>query len=468
MKKNPFDFFQQQEKTDKIKNIVDEGFEEEDKAMTTGELDDVMQSTFEAARKQAVLRRNVYSRLYSAVPPAELVLDNDDSKESRDKRIKVSDYIGGILSEMTIEREKEQELHTEILDGVISYGPIAEFIFDPDVTEVMVNKKDQIFVEKRGKIELTNRVFLSTAHLMQVIQQIVGSLGRVINEKYPMADARLPDGSRVNVIIPPLSVQGPMLTIRKFVTEIISARDLIKINSISEEMARFFQIAVVSRRNIMVSGGTGAGKTTLLNVLSSFIPQNERIITIEDAAELKLAQFHIGRLETRPPDINNEGEIGIGDLFRNSLRMRPDRIIVGECRGAEALDMLQAMNSGHDGSLTTAHANSPKDLLSRLETMCSMAGTVLSISAIRRQIAAAIHLIIHVSRFPDGTRKVSQITEITGMEGETVTRSDIFRFRQTGKDSTGMVIGVFEPTGIVPKFFEDIRELGFKLPMDIF
>lgn len=432
------------------------------------ELDRIMQKTFEEARKHSVFRRNIARKLYGRLSAEALVLDSDDSEESTARRMVVSEAIGQIIAEMHVDKNREQEMHSEILNAIISYGPIAEFIYDPDVTEIMVNHKDQIFVEKAGKLELTERAFLTTAHLLEVIQRIVRPLGRIVNDKNPMADARLPDGSRVNVIIPPLSVQGPMLTIRKFVTEIISARDLIRIGSISEEMSRFFQIAVVSRRNIMVSGGTGAGKTTLLNVLSSFIPQHERIITIEDAAELKLAQFHIGRLETRPPDINQEGEVGIGDLFRNSLRMRPDRIIVGECRGAESLDMLQAMNSGHDGSLTTAHANSPKDLLSRLETMVSMAGTALPVEAIRRQIASAINLIVHVSRYPDGSRKVAQVVEITGMEGDTITRSEIFRYRQTGKDSTGRVLGAFEPTGIVPKFFEDIREMGFKLPMDIF
>lgn len=435
------------------------------------ELDQELQSTqdgVETSREARELKKRIYEILYETVDPRELVLETDDSERSRSQRIAVARHLQNILKSLGISPKDKQKLVAELLDGVISYGPIASYVADPEVTEIMVNKKDQIFTERSGKLHKTDRKFLTTAHLLKVIQRIVGALGRIINEKTPMCDARLPDGSRVNVIIPPLSVQGPMLTIRKFVTEIVQAEDLIELGTISPEMAKFFQVAVLTKRNIMVSGGTGAGKTTMLNVLSSFIPNSERIITIEDAAELKLHQYHIGRLEARPPDIHGEGEVTIGDLFRNSLRMRPDRIIVGECRGAEALSMLQAMNSGHNGSMTTAHANSPSDLISRLETMVSMAGTVLSISAIRRQIASAINMIVHVSRYRDGSRKVSHVTEITGIEGDMITRSDIFRFKQTGVDNNGLVLGRFEATGIVPKFFEEVREMGIKLPLEIF
>lgn len=420
------------------------------------------------ARELKLLKKQVYDRLYDELDPNELVLETDDSERSRNQRIAVARHIQRILKEMGISTKDKQKLVAEILDGVISYGPIASFVVDPDITEIMVNKKDQIFIEREGKLEYTNRKFVSTSHLMKIIQRIVYPLGRLINEQNPMVDARLPDGSRVNAIIPPLAVQGPMLTIRKFVTEIVNAQDLVELGSISPEMAKFFQVAVLTRRNIIISGGSGAGKTTLLNVLSSFIPPNERIITIEDAAELRLSQFHIGRLEYRPPDIHGEGEVTIRDLFRNALRMRPDRIIVGECRGAEALDMLQAMNTGHDGSMTTLHANSPKDALSRLETMVAMAGMGIPIGAIRRQIASSIHLIIHVQRYPDGSRKVAKVTEITGIEGEMITRADIFVFKQTGVGEDGMIKGTFESTGIVPKFFEEVRSMGIHLPMDIF
>ena len=283
-----------------------------------------------------------------------------------------------------------------------------------------------------------------------------------------MVDSRLPDGSRVNVIVPPLAVQGPMLTIRKFVRPIVAAEDLIQLGSMSPNMSRLLQIAVETKRNIVICGGTATGKTTLLNVLSSFIPADERIITIEDAAELQLFQVHVGRLEARPPDINGEGAVTIGDLFRNSLRMRPDRIIVGECRGPEALDMLQAMNSGHDGSITTTHANSTKDALARLETMAMMAGSGLDSRSVRKQIASAVDIIVSLARYADGSRKINMISEMTGMEGETITRLDLFRFRQTGIGEDGKVLGVFEGSGTIPRFYDEVRAQGVTPPMDIF
>lgn len=423
---------------------------------------------FDVDRKTRQLRKEIFDYLYETMPLESLVLEPDDSEKSRKARILVGKQIQGFLQDQRIEPQKHEEIIFSILEGLIAYGPIASFVADPEVTEIMVNKKDQIFIERGGRLEYTTRKFTNTSHLMKVIQRIVYPLGRIINEENPMVDARLPDGSRVNAIIPPLSVQGPMLTVRKFVMEIVSAKNLIELGSISPEIAKFFQVAVLSRRNIMISGGSGAGKTTLLNVLSSFIPREERIITIEDAAELRLSQFHIGRLEARPADLQGRGEVTILDLFRNALRMRPDRIIVGECRGEETLAMLQAMNSGHDGSLTTAHANSPKDLLSRLETMVSMAGTNMPLAAIRRQVSSAIHLIIHVQRYADGSRKVSSVTELTGMEGDTILRSELYKYNQTGIDERGRILGEFRATGLVPKFFEDIRSSGIKLPMDIF
>jgi pilus assembly protein CpaF len=293
-------------------------------------------------------------------------------------------------------------------------------------------------------------------------------VGKSVNERHPMADSRLPDGSRVNVIVPPLSVLGPMITIRKFVRPIVSAEDLVQLGSISSNMGRFLEVAVRTKQNIVISGGTATGKTTLLNVLSSFIPAEERIITIEDAAELQLFQTHVGRLEARPPDANGEGAVTIGDLFRNSLRMRPDRIIVGECRGPEALDMLQAMNSGHDGSITTTHANTTKDAMSRLETMAMMAGSGLDSKAIRKQIASAIDVVVSLARYADGTRKVNMISELTGMEGDTITRLDLFRFRQTHVGSDGRVQGVFESNGAIPRFYDEVRAQGVNPPMDIF
>jgi pilus assembly protein CpaF len=332
----------------------------------------------------------------------------------------------------------------------------------------MVNHPDQVYVEKQGKLVVTQTRFLSTAHLMNHIERILVPLGKTANARHPMVDSRLPDGSRVNVIIPPLAVQGPMLTIRKFVRPLVAAEDLIALGSIGQNMSRFLQVAVETKQNIVICGGTATGKTTLLNVMSSFIPPDERIITIEDAAELQIFQPHVGRLEARPADSHGEGTVTIGDLFRNSLRMRPDRIIVGECRGPEALDMLQAMNSGHEGSITTVHANSTKDVLSRLETMAMMAGSGLDTRAIRKQISSAVDIIVSVARYSDGSRKVNMISELTGMEGDTITRLDLFRFRQTSIGDDGRVQGVFEGTGAVPRFYEEVRAKGNNPPMDIF
>ncbi len=362
----------------------------------------------------------------------------------------------------------KQKLITQIIDEAIGFGPINQLIHDTSVSEIMVNGPDCVYVEKKGRLVRTDVTFKDDQHVMKVIDKIVAPLGRRIDESSPMVDARLPNGSRVNAIIPPLALNGPSITIRKFSEKPFSVRDLINFGTLSPEVAMLLKACVEARLNIVVSGGTGSGKTTTLNVMSSFIPDDERIVTIEDAAELQLAQEHVVRLETRPPNIEGKGAIAIRDLVRNSLRMRPDRIVVGEVRSGEALDMLQAMNTGHDGSLTTGHANSPRDMLSRLETMVLMAGMELPVKAIREQISSAIDLIVQQSRLRDGSRRITHITEITGMEGEIITMQDIFLFRQQGRDEKGRITGSLVSTGIKPKFTEKLEDAGISLPLDIF
>ncbi|MBI4404923.1 MAG: Flp pilus assembly complex ATPase component TadA [Deltaproteobacteria bacterium] len=365
-------------------------------------------------------------------------------------------------------RDEIQKLVKEVLDEALELGPIQDLLADDTVTEIMVNRKDQIYVERSGKLVRTNVSFSGTAQLLSVIERIVAPLGRRIDEKTPYVDARLPDGSRVHAIIPPLSIQGPMLTIRKFAKTRLTAKDLIKYGSLTEEMADFLRACIEARLNIVISGGTGSGKTTLLNVLACFIPSHERIITVEDSAELQLPQDHWGRLESRPANIEGKGEVNIRELVRNTLRMRPDRIVVGECRAGEALDMLQAMNTGHDGSLTTVHSNSPRDCIARLETLVMMAGMELPARAIREQIASAINLIIQQSRIPDGSRKVTSITEVVGMQGEVVTMQEIFAFKRTGMDKNRKVLGKFMATGFIPKFVDELDQQGIKIPRGIF
>lgn len=361
-----------------------------------------------------------------------------------------------------------EQLRRSVINEVVGYGPIHEFIEDPTVNEIMVNGPDMIYVERNGHIERVNRRFRDDEHVMRIIEKIVAPLGRRIDESNPMVDARLPDGSRVNAIIPPCAILGPCLTIRKFSRKPLSPDDLVRLGTMTEDMKRFLEACVKGRLNIIVSGGTGSGKTTTLNALSSFIPHDERIITVEDAAELKLQQEHVVPLETKPPNIEGRGEVTIRDLVRNALRMRPDRIVVGEVRGAEALDMLQAMNTGHDGSMSTLHSNSPRDTLSRLETMVLMAGTELPARAIREQIASAIDLIVHQERLRDGSRKIVNITEVQGMEGDTILLQDIFVFRQTGIDSSGHVVGRHVATGVVPLFIDRIEAEGLSVPREIF
>ena len=385
-------------------------------------------------------------------------------------RVQVEEMIGAVIAEekVAVTRAERAALVMDLLNEIIGLGPIEPLLNDPDVDEVMVNGPYQIYVEKKGKLELSGQRFRDNAHVLQVIDRIVAPLGRRVDEKSPMVDGRLRDGSRFNAVIPPLALSGPTMTIRKFARDPFTMTDLINFGSLTRESAQFLQAAVEGRLNIIVSGGTGSGKTTTLNVLSSFIPSTERIVTIEDAAELQMRQEHVIRMETRPANIEGIGEVSIRDLVRNSLRMRPDRIVVGECRGGEALDMLQAMNTGHDGSLTTAHSNGPRDTLKRLEIMVMMAGFDLPIKAIREQCAMAIQLIVHQERMRDGKRRVTAITEIVGMEGDVITMQDIFRFEQDRVDEDGRVIGQLAATGLRPKNFEVITDNGVELSMDLF
>jgi pilus assembly protein CpaF len=365
----------------------------------------------------------------------------------------------------TLERDR---LVNEVQHELFGLGPLEPLLSDPTISDILVNSHSTIYVERRGKLEATNVAFKDDEHLMRVIERIVSSVGRRIDESSPMVDARLRDGSRVNAIIPPLSIDGPVLSIRRFGAEPLRMNSLIENKALTRDIADMLQMCVSARLNVLISGGTGAGKTTLLNALSAYIPENERIVTIEDSAELQLQQPHVVRLETRPPNIEGRGEVTQRDLVRNALRMRPDRIVIGEVRGGEAIDMLQAMNTGHDGSLTTIHANTPRDALARLETMIQMTGMRLSDRAMRQQVAAAINLVVQVARLSDGTRRLTAISEITGMEGETITMQEIFQFERTGVDSSGQVIGRFRPTGIRPRFAERLKTCGLQLPRVFF
>lgn len=361
-----------------------------------------------------------------------------------------------------------ERLSKEIFDEAVGLGPLEDMLEDESITEIMVNGPSQVYVERAGRLEPTDCNFINDASVHSIIERIVSPIGRRIDESQPYVDARLADGSRVNAIIHPLSLIGPCITIRKFSKEPFTVDDLIGFGTLSADIADFLRVCVLLRKNIIVSGGTGSGKTTLLNVLSSYLPSTERILTIEDAAELRLTQDHIVRLEARPANIEGRGAVTIRDLVRNALRMRPDRIVVGECRGAEALDMLQAMNTGHEGSLTTIHANTPRDALARLETMVLMAGMDLPVRAIREQVTSAVHLVCQIARFSDGSRRVSRITEVTGMEQEMVTAQDLFEYKQTGVDTNGRVQGKLLPTGAVPTFIQDIAIRGLEFDRTIF
>ena len=382
----------------------------------------------------------------------------------------IKKIVRGLLSEQTLplNLHEREELVDQVLDEVFGLGPLEPLIKDAEISDILVNTYDQVIVERNGKLEPTDVRFKDDRHLLQVIDRIVSAVGRRIDDSSPMVDARLADGSRVNAIIPPLSIDGPHLSIRKFRRDVLSAEDMLRNETLTEPMMEFMKGVVSSRLNVLISGGTGSGKTTFLNVLSSFIPTRERVLTIEDSAELQLRQPHVVRLETRPPNIEGVGEVPQRQLVINSLRMRPDRIIVGEVRGAEAVDMLQAMNTGHDGSLTTLHANSPRDAISRLETMISMAGLSLPEKGMRQQIASAIDIIVQVARLADGKRKIVNISEIVGMEGEVITMQDIFLFEREGMDADGNVTGRFRATGIRPRCAERLQQHGIDLAGTLF
>jgi len=423
-------------------------------------------------RRQAVApSRDAYADVKTRVQN-QLIAEIDpkiDMSRTDEVRGTIEEMFDQILAEenIVLSRAERQRLFESIVAEILGYGPIEPLLRDESVTEIMVNGARQIYVERAGKLEKTSYVFETDDHAMRIIDRIVAPLGRRIDESQPYVDARLPDGSRVNAIIPPLALNGPTLTIRKFSKTPLTVQNLIDFGSITPQAVEFLRACVMARLNIVISGGTGSGKTTLLNVLSGFIPEDERIITIENAAELQLRQDHVVTLESRPPNIEGKGEVTIRDLVINCLRMRPDRIVVGECRGGEALDMLQAMNTGHDGSLTTAHSNSPRDTLARLETMCLMAGMDLPVRAIREQVASAIDLIVHEERMRDGSRKVVNITEVQGMEGDVIVMQDIFAFEQTGIES-GKVIGRLKPTGIRPRFTDKLEAANIRLPPSIF
>jgi len=374
-----------------------------------------------------------------------------------------------ILEEnIPLSQSERESLIVDIQHETFGLGPLEPLLSDPDISDILVNRYNQVYIEKLGKIQKVDVMFRDDNHLLQIIDRIVSKVGRRVDESSPYVDARLPDGSRVNAIIPPLSLDGPVLSIRRFGVDPLKMTDILAFGSLTQNMSKILEGCVKARLNVLISGGTGSGKTTLLNILSAFIPHSERLVTIEDSAELQLKQDHVVRLETRPPNIEGRGEVTQRDLVRNTLRMRPDRIIVGEVRGGEALDMLQAMNTGHDGSLSTIHANTPRDAISRLETMVLMAGMDLPERAIREQISSAINLVIQLSRLSDGSRKVIAVTEITGMEGLTVVMQDLFIFKRKGIGPDGTVIGDFVPTGVRPWFVDKLKVMGFELPEHVF
>lgn len=393
----------------------------------------------------------------------EEIKNNPEQNEDVNKR-RIKELADTFLEGEYITYEEKTTLINAVENELFGYGPITQLLTNPQISEIMVNGPNDVYIERKGKLVKSEVSFHDELHVLRVIERIVSPLGRRIDESNPMVDARLPDGSRVNAIIPPLALNGPTITIRKFSQNPFGIEDLIRFGTLSKEMAKFIESCVKAKLNIFISGGTSSGKTTTLNVLSSFIPNDERIITIEDAAELKLHQEHVVKLESRPTNIEGKGEIKIRDLVRNSLRMRPDRIIVGEVRSAEALDMLQAMNTGHDGSLGTGHANSPRDMLARLETMVLMAGMDLPVRAIREQIAGALNLILHQSRMRDGSRKITHITEVIGMEGDKITLQDLFVYKEKGQTMDGTLVGDFISTGIRPLCADQIERQGFKLP----
>lgn len=432
--------------------------------------DDAPKQPFSSRRGQSSdavdeLKVTLHQRLIEELDPAKLQgLEPARAREAVAAAAKtlIAQEMPGIVGSV------RDDLISAVADEVLGFGPIETLLKEPAISEVMVNAPDEVFYEKEGRLYLSSVRFRDSAHIMRIIERIVAPLGRRVDESSPMVDARLPDGSRVNVIIPPVAPKSPTITIRKFQADKMTIEDLIELNSMTRLAAEFLRACVLVRLNIIVSGGTGTGKTTMLNALSSFIPDTERIVTIEDPTELRLQQGHVVSLEARPMSLEGKGEVSQRDLVRNSLRMRPDRILVGEVRGPEAFDMMQAMNTGHEGSLGTVHANSPRDALARIENMILMAGMDLPMRAIREQIASAIHLVIQIARLSDGTRRVTKVTEISGMEGEVVTMQDLFMFHQRGVDSDGRVVGDFQTTGIRPNFASKFEVAGLHLPPDLF
>jgi pilus assembly protein CpaF len=418
----------------------------------------------------ATLQKDIHDRLIEYLDLRRLDMDRlGDEELWRRTEKAIQDILAQMDGDGEIPEEVDRDmLLTDVLNEALGLGPLEAFLADDDISEIMVNHANQIYIEKKGKIRLSEKIFSSNSAVLGVIERIVAPIGRRIDESSPLVDARLKDGSRVNAIIPPLALKGPCITIRKFKRDKLQVGDLVKYKSLTPQMAEFLEMCVRAHKNMVISGGTGSGKTTLLNVISSFIQDDERIVTVEDAAELNLTQDHWVQLESRPPNLEGKGAITIRDLVKNCLRMRPDRIIVGECRAGEALDMLQAMNTGHDGSLTTLHANTPRDALARLETMVLMAGMDLPVKAIREQIASAVHMIVQQTRFSDGSRRVTYISEVSGMEVDVVTMQDIFYFKQEGFTDDGKVRGRMVATGFVPRFYDDLQRRGIPVNMGIF
>ncbi|MBQ3336769.1 MAG: CpaF family protein [Selenomonadaceae bacterium] len=416
------------------------------------------------------LKLAVHRRIVDEMTPEEqqVLVRGEDARDQIKNIISVYSNREMAESAYTLSRGERLQLVDDISNELLGLGPLEPLLQNDSITEIMVNGPKQIFIEQKGKLKLSDVHFYDNAHLMNIIERILTPLGRRVDESSPLVDARLADGSRVNIIIPPLSLVGPAITIRKFSKKPLSIQDLIGFGTLNEDMATFLEACVKARLNILVSGGTGSGKTTTLNVLSSFIPHTDRIVTIEDAAELRLQQIHVVTLESRPANLEGQGAITIRDLVKNALRMRPDRIIVGEVRAGEALDMLQAMNTGHDGSLTTAHANTPRDVLSRLETMVLMAGMELPVRAVRTQVSSAIDLILQQSRIRDGTRKITHITEVQGMEGDTIVTQDLFRYVQERIDEKGKSVGHYESLGLMPNFMDKFQMNGIELPATFF